>query len=68
MRARRARHRPGHPLVLPHQVTDDPRFGNEALAVTPWSRIAEDVSTELELNGPRFLTGFGTNTRLGDRP
>ena len=50
------------------EVTDDPRFGNEALAVTPWSRIAEDVSTELELNGPRFLTGFGTNTRLGDRP
>ena len=42
--------------------------GFEALAVTPWSRIAEDVSTELELNGPRFLTGFGTNTRLGDRP
>lgn len=56
-------------LVIPAfcrtEVTDDPRFGNEALAVTPWRDIAEDVLLELDHHGPRFLTEFGTNYRLG---
>lgn len=56
------------PAFCRTEVTDDPRFGNEALAVRPWRDIAEDVLMELEHRGPRFLTEFGTNHRLEELP
>lgn len=53
-------------LVIPpfcrSEVTDDPRFGNEYLAVHPWRTFAADVDRELLARGPRFLTEFGANT------
>ena len=49
------------PAFCVTEVTDDPRFSNDALARTPyggWSRQFED---ELAARGPRFLQGLGHN-------
>lgn len=43
------------------EVSDDPRFGNDALAVTPYRHWSARYERELHARGPRFLTGFGQN-------
>ncbi len=43
------------------EVTDDPRFANDALATSPYSHWSASYGRELQGNGPRFLTEFGTN-------
>jgi adenylate cyclase len=52
-------------LVIPDfcltEVTDDPRFANDALAGSPYGRWRSAFERELELTGPRFLQDFGHN-------
>ncbi|MFD1718980.1 hypothetical protein [Georgenia deserti] len=43
------------------EVTTDPRFTNDALAVRPYSTWAEDFERELATRGPTFLQQFGHN-------
>ncbi|MEE6294779.1 hypothetical protein [Georgenia wangjunii] len=43
------------------EVSDDPRFANDALAVRPYSAWGRDFEEELAARGPRFLQHFGTN-------
>ncbi|HLV04100.1 hypothetical protein [uncultured Georgenia sp.] len=43
------------------EVTDDPRFSNDALAVSPYRHWSAAYERELESDGPRFLTEFGQN-------
>ncbi|WP_448073910.1 hypothetical protein [Georgenia yuyongxinii] len=52
-------------LVIPGfcvtEVSDDPRFANDALAGAPYGRWREAFERELARTGPRFLQGFGRN-------
>lgn len=52
-------------LVIPDfcvtEVTEDPRFTNDALSVRPYGEWAEAFTAELATRGPRFMQGFGTN-------
>ncbi|MCR6690430.1 hypothetical protein [Cellulomonas sp.] len=54
-------------LVVPSfcitEVTEDPRFSNDALARTPYGTWAAAYEAELDRTGPRFLRGLGTTTR-----
>lgn len=54
-------------LVVPAfcvtEVTDDPRFGNDGLARTPYGAWAHDFERELAATGPQFLTGLGRTRR-----
>ncbi|TDE97536.1 hypothetical protein EXU48_04965 [Occultella glacieicola] len=54
-------------LVIPDfcvtEVSDDPRFGNEALAGRPYRGWAADFEREFAATGPRFLQEFGRNER-----
>jgi adenylate cyclase len=43
------------------EVTDDPRFANDALAVRPYGGWRREFEAELASCGPRFLQYFGTN-------
>ena len=43
------------------EVTDDPRFANDALAGTPFATWRERFDAELAERGPRFLEEFGHN-------
>ncbi|GAA4426642.1 CYTH domain-containing protein [Georgenia halophila] len=43
------------------EVTDDPRFSNDSLAVRPYSTWWQDFERELAVKGPRFLESFGHN-------
>ncbi len=56
-------------LVVPEfcvtEVTDDPRFGNDALARTPYGAWAAGYERELATTGPRFLPGLGRTRRAG---
>lgn len=53
------------PAFCHTEVTDDPRFSNEALATRPWSSWGATFRAELAADGPRFLTEFGTNRHAG---
>ena len=56
-------------LVVPDfcvtEVTDDARFGNDALARTPYGAWAADYERELAAAGPSFLAGLGRTRRAG---
>lgn len=56
-------------LVIPEfcvtEVTDDPRFTNDALSVRPFAQWSGDIDRELATRGPRFLTDFGRNQLPG---
>ncbi|KAE8763677.1 hypothetical protein [Georgenia thermotolerans] len=43
------------------EVTDDPRFANDALAGAPFATWRERFDAELAARGPRFLEEFGHN-------
>ncbi len=43
------------------EVTEDPRFSNDALVNAPYSAWAYRFEEELAATGPRFATDFGTN-------
>ncbi|MFD1506010.1 hypothetical protein FE374_18565 [Georgenia yuyongxinii] len=43
------------------EVTDDPRFANDALAGSPYGRWRGAFEREVALTGPRFLQDFGHN-------
>lgn len=57
-------------LVVPSfcvtEVTDDPRFANDALARTPYGAWAQAYEAELASTGPHFLTGLGRTRRAGE--
>lgn len=57
-------------LVVPEfvvtEVTDDPRFSNDALARTPYGTWADTFRSELAASGPRFLEGLGHNHLPGE--
>jgi CYTH domain-containing protein len=48
------------------EVTEDHRFANDALVTQPYAGWAAAFDAELAAHGPRFLQGFGRNTRLPD--
>jgi adenylate cyclase len=52
------------PAFCVTELTDDPRFSNDALANRPFSRWRAGYEAELAGSGPRFLQGFGRNERL----
>ncbi|MFC7403704.1 CYTH domain-containing protein [Georgenia alba] len=58
-------------LVIPDfcvtEVTTDPRFTNDALAVRPYAGWGREYEQELAVQGPRFLQEFGRN-ELGSSP
>ncbi|WP_324653398.1 hypothetical protein [Georgenia sp. H159] len=43
------------------EVSDDPRFANDALATSPYGHWSATYERELDSRGPRFLTEFGQN-------
>jgi len=47
------------------ELTDDPRFSNDALASRPYAAWRTAYEDELAATGPRFLQDFGRNERLG---
>lgn len=49
------------PAFCVSEVTDDPRFSNDSLAVSPYSHWSATYERELRSQGPRFLTEFGHN-------
>ncbi|MDM7853806.1 CYTH domain-containing protein [Cellulomonas alba] len=57
-------------LVVPDfvvtEVTDDPRFSNDALARHPYGAWAGAFEAELATSGPRFLQGLGHNHLPGE--
>ena len=46
------------------ELTDDPRFSNERLAVHPFSEWQAEYWRELAANGPHYRQDFGQNTAL----
>ena len=52
------------PSFCVSEVSDDPRFSNDSLAVDPYRHWSARYERELHARGPRFLTDFGQN-RLG---
>lgn len=46
------------------EITDDARFSNDGLANRPFGQWMQDFDRELEHDGPRFLTNFGSNRRI----
>ena len=67
--AEAARSGPVTNLTIPKfcltEVTDQPRFSNESLAASPFSRWAGEFEAELSEKGPSFQQVFGTN-KMGD--
>lgn len=59
-------------LVIPAfcatEVTEDPRFSNDALARRPYGAWAAEFERELAERGPRFVTGLGVNRLERDQP
>ncbi|SDD07706.1 CYTH domain-containing protein [Sanguibacter gelidistatuariae] len=59
-------------LTIPNfcvtEVTEDRRFSNESLSQNPYGTWAADYATELAVQGPRFLQGFGHNTMGTEAP
>ncbi|WP_069386649.1 hypothetical protein [Cellulosimicrobium cellulans] len=55
------------PAFCVTELTDDPRFSNDALANRPFARWRGDYEAELAVSGPRFLQGFGRNERLPEQ-
>ncbi len=55
------------PAFCVTELTDDPRFSNDALANRPFARWRGDYEAELAASGPRFLQGFGRNERLPEQ-
>ena len=57
-------------LVVPSfcvtEVTDDPRFANDALARAPYGTWGDAYVAELERTGPRFLSGLGRTRRADE--
>jgi adenylate cyclase len=49
------------PAFCVTEVTDDPRFSNDALSRVPYGPWAAQFEAELAARGPRFLRGLGTN-------
>ncbi|GIJ00167.1 CYTH domain-containing protein [Sediminihabitans luteus] len=54
------------PTFCTSEVTDDPRFSNDALARTPYSLWRGTFADELAERGPRFLGDFGNDRRSTD--
>lgn len=52
------------PAFCVTELTDDPRFSNDALARRPYGTWCRDYEAELAASGPRYLQGFGRNERL----
>lgn len=52
------------PAFCVTELTDDPRFSNDALAGRPYGAWREEFEAELAASGPRFLQDFGRNERL----
>jgi len=50
------------PAFCVSEVTEDKRFSNEYLALTPFSQWAEEFGVQLGTTGPTFMQGMGTNT------
>jgi len=54
-------------LVIPEfcvtELTDDPRFTNDALALDPYGTWAADYERALAASGPHFLRTLGRNRR-----
>ncbi|WP_130413406.1 CYTH domain-containing protein [Xylanimonas ulmi] len=52
-------------LVIPRwcvtEITDDPRFTNDALAVRPYPTWRAEHDAEVAANGPTFRDDFGSN-------
>lgn len=59
-------------LVIPEfcvtEVTDDPRFTNDALSARPFAQWSAEIERELATRGPRFLNDFGRNQLPGGTP
>ena len=57
-------------LVVPEfavtEVTDDPRFSNDALARAPYGTWAMAYEAQLAASGPHFLEGLGHNHLPGE--
>lgn len=49
------------PAFCVTEVTDDPRFSNDALSRAPYGPWAARFEVELAERGPRFLRGLGVN-------
>jgi adenylate cyclase len=52
------------PAFCVTELTDDPRFSNDALASRPFGAWRDAYERELAAAGPRFLQDFGRNDRL----
>jgi adenylate cyclase len=52
------------PAFCVTELTDDPRFSNDALARRPYASWRAAFEIELAATGPRFLQDFGRNERL----
>jgi adenylate cyclase len=52
------------PAFCVTELTDDPRFSNDALASRPFAGWRTAYAAELAASGPRFLQDFGRNERL----
>lgn len=52
------------PAFCVTELTDDPRFSNDALASRPFAGWRAGYAAELAASGPRFLQDFGRNERL----
>ncbi|WP_029289017.1 hypothetical protein [Cellulomonas sp. HZM] len=52
------------PSFCETEVTEDPRFSNDALAGRPYGLWADEFESELAARGPRFLRGLGHNHRV----
>jgi len=52
------------PAFCVTELTDDPRFSNDALASRPYGVWRDVFEAELAASGPRFLQDFGRNERL----
>ncbi|WP_448629117.1 hypothetical protein [Cellulomonas soli] len=55
------------PTFCVTELTDDPRFSNDALAGAPFSGWAGVHARELADDGPRFLQGLGRNHVGGEQ-
>lgn len=62
------RARPVTDLQIPDfcvtEITDDPRFSNDSLAVRPYRGWSDAFDHELATQGPHFRKDFGSNSRL----
>lgn len=54
------------PQFCSTEITDDARFGNDALSRTPFCSWSADYLTELAETGPRYRQDFGTNSTVAE--